>query len=104
MDIKRLLRWGKFSSFIIDSWFINSSLVSKKVSVYRNEQNGQEHIKSHKDKLCQLRSVHGVSVMWIIREYLHLTIVTVNNLGCGRSLFAKENLYIINNCFHQPAY
>ena len=60
MDIKRLPRGGKFSSFIIDSWFINSSLVSKKVSVYRNEQNGQEHIKSHKDKLCQLRSVHGV--------------------------------------------
>ena len=61
-------------------------------SVYRNEQNGQEHINSHKDKLCQLRSVHGVSVMWIIREYLHLTIATVNNLGCGRSLFAKEKL------------
>ena len=36
----------------------------QKVSVHRNEQNGQEeHIKSHEDKLCLPRSVHGVSVM-----------------------------------------
>ena len=29
-------------------------------------------------------------------------IVTVNNMGCGRSLYAKENLFIINNIIALP--
>ena len=49
---------GKFSSFIIDSWFS-----FQKVSIHHNEQNGQGYIKSQEEKLCQPRSVHGVSVM-----------------------------------------
>ena len=87
---------GKFSLFIIDSWLNNFN----ELSLY--EQNGQEYIKSHKDKLCQPRSVHGVSFKWIVREYS--AIVTVNNLGRGRSLSAKQNLFNIDSCFHQPAY
>ena len=74
----------------------------QKVSIHRNEQNGQEYNKSHKDKLCQPRSVHGVSVMGIVCEYL--TIFTVNYLACGRSSSAIENLAIIDNFFHIPSY
>ena len=55
---------GKFSSFIIDSWFIIFIEFSfQKVSIHHNEQNGQGYIKSQEEKLCQPRSVHGVSVM-----------------------------------------
>ena len=42
---------------------LTADLASKKVSIHRNEQNGQGYIKSHEEKLCQPRSVHGVSVM-----------------------------------------
>ena len=94
---------GKFSLFVIDSWFIIFIEFSfQKVSIHRNEQNGQEYNKSHKEKLCQPRSVHGVSVMWIVCEYL--TIFTVNYLACGRSSSAIENLSIIDNFFHIPSY
>ena len=44
---------GKFNLFVIDSWFIIFIEFSfQKVSIHRNEQNGQEYNKSHKDKLC----------------------------------------------------
>lgn len=33
-----------------------------------------------------------------------MKIFTGNNLGCGRSLSAKENLFIIDDCFHIPSY
>ena len=68
MDIKRL---PQRESLVHHRQLIYQLKFSfQKVSVHRNEQNGQE-------------------------EYIR--IVTVNNMGCGRSLFAKENLFIINN-------
>ena len=90
---------GKFSLFITDSWLNNFN----ELSLYSPQRTKRSrNIKSHKDKLCQPRSVHGVSFKWIVREYS--AIVTVNNLGRGRSLSAKQNLFNIDSCFHQPAY
>ena len=88
---------GKFSSFIIDSWFMNFGSVFKKsrfTTVNQTVKNTCRYLKSHKHKLCQPRSVHGVSVMWCVLEYL--TIFTVNNLGCGHLLSAKENLKVFS--------
>ena len=84
-------------SFIIDSWFMNFSSVFKKslfTTMNQTVKNTCRYIKSHKHKLCQPRSVHGVSVMWCVRGYL--TIFTVNNLGCGHLLSAKENLKVFS--------
>ena len=62
MDIKRL---PQRESLVHHRQLIYQLKFSfQKVSVHRNEQNGQEeYIKSHEDKLCLPRSVHGVSVM-----------------------------------------
>ena len=96
-EYKKVAAGGKFSSFIIDSWFMNFSSVFKKsrfTTLNQTVKNTCRYLKSHKHKLCQPRSVHGVSVMWCVLEYL--TIFTVNNLGCAHLLSAKENLKVFS--------
>ena len=55
---------GKFSLFVIDSWFIIFIEFSfQKVSIHRNEQNGQEYIRVTKTN-CVSREACMAFLLW----------------------------------------